>query len=148
MRSKRLQLASLLLCPAGMKARRLRALIAFALLTLPTAGSAQSDARPAAGWFRVTWAPSADHPQPVFDGAPSRIRGDVLNDSPYRVTNVRLEIEGLSTDNRSVGRTFAWGVGDIAPGGTTYFAVEPIPGSVSYRATVVSWDLVSLGQAP
>src|SRR5262245_46936073 len=148
MRSKRLQLAGLLLCPAGMKPRRLRALIAFALLTLPTSGSAQSDARLAAGWFRVTWAPSADHHQPVFEGAPSRIRGDVLNDSPYRVTNVRLEIEGLSTDNRSVGRIFVWGVGDIAPGGRTYFAAEPIPGSVSYRATVVSWDLVSVTQAP
>ena len=134
-----------------METQGLRTLIAFGLALLPLlpmTGSAQSDARVASRWFRVSWAPSADDARPVFDGAPSLIRGNVLNDSPYRVTNVRLEIEGLSTDNRSVGRTFVWGVGDIAPGGSTYFAVEPIPGSVSYRATVVSWDLVSLGQAP
>jgi len=151
MRSKRLRLAGLLLCPAGMKARRLRIVIAFglALLTLlPAAGSAQTDARGAARWFRVSWGPSGDDAQPVFQGAPSRIRGNVLNDSPYRVTNVRLEIEGLNTENRSVGRIVVWGVGDIAPGGRTYFVAEPIPGSVSYRATVVSWDLVSVNQAP
>ena len=116
--------------------------VGLGLLTLlPTVGSAQSDGR-GARWFRVTWALSPDS----LIG--SRISGDVLNDSPYRVTNVRLQIEGLDSDSAAVGRTSAWVFGDIRPGGRTFFAAEPIPGSVSYRVNVVSWDLVSFGESP
>jgi len=116
--------------------------VALALLTvLPATRAAHSQARGAAGWFRVSWALSPD-------GVGSRISGDVFNDSPYRVTNVRLEIEGLNGDSGSVGRASAWVFGDIRPGGRTFFAAEPIPGSISYRVTVVSWDVVSLGEAP
>jgi hypothetical protein len=66
------------------------------------------------------------------------------------VTNVRIEIEGLNSDKGSVGRALAWAVGDLPAGGVTFFAVQPIPGSASYRGRVVSWDLVSAGavQAP
>lgn len=127
-----------------MSTRGVRTSMAFglALLTLlPAPGSAQTDARVTVR-FRASLAPPPD------GGARSRISGDVVNDSPYRVTNVRLEIEGLNTDNGSVGRTFAWAVGDIVPGGSTYFMTEPIPGSSSYRVTVVSWDLVSRPEAP
>jgi len=38
-------------------------------------------------------------------------------------------------------------VSDLPPGGATFFAVQPIRGSVSYRGRVVSWDLVSVGEA-
>ncbi len=72
----------------------------------------------------------------------------VFNDSPYRVTDVRLQVEGLDADHHLVGRTLAWAIGDIAPGGETSFVAEPMPGAVRYRITVVSYDLVSLGQAP
>jgi hypothetical protein len=34
------------------------------------------------------------------------------------------------------------------PAGETFFAVEPLPGAVDYRITIVSWDLVSLDRAP
>jgi len=37
-------------------------------------------------------------------------------------------------------------MGDIAPGGETFFVTEPLPGAVSYQITIVSYDLVSLGQ--
>jgi hypothetical protein len=63
------------------------------------------------------------------------------------VTDVRLQVEGLDSDRQTVGRTFVWAFGDIAPGGETSFVAEPMPGAVSYRITVVSYDLVSLGQA-
>jgi hypothetical protein len=114
----------------------------FALLILlPAMAPAQSDTRVSLQ-FRASLAPSAD------GAARSRISGDVVNESPYRVTNVRVEIEGVNADNGSVGHTFAWTVGDIAPGGKTYFMTEPIRGASSYRVRVVSWDLVSRGQAP
>ena len=61
---------------------------------------------------------------------------------------VRLQVEGLDADRHSIGRTLVWAFGDIAPGGETSFVAEPMPGAVNYRITVVSYDLVSLGQAP
>jgi len=110
------------------------------LALLSTAGSAWSDDELSARWFRVSLPPPPD-------GAKSRISGEVRSQAPYRVTNVRIEIEGLKADNGSAGRTFAWAVGDLSPGGATFFAIQPISGSVSYRGRVVSWDLVSVGAA-
>ena len=109
------------------------------LAVLSTAGSAWSDDELSARWFRVSLPPSPE-------GVKSRISGEVRSQAPYRVTNVRIEVEGLNADNRSAGRTLAWAVGDLPAGGATFFAVQPIPGSVSYRGRVVSWDLVSVGQ--
>ena len=91
-------------------------------------------------WFRVSWAPPTD-------GA-GTIKGSVFNDSQYRVTDVRLQIEGLDADRHLVGRRLAWAIGDIPAAGETFFAAEPLPGAVNYRITVVSWDLVSLDRAP
>jgi len=114
---------------------------ALALVLLTTAAWGQTDEQGAQRWFRVSWAPPAD-------GVVSTIKGSVFNDSPYRVTDVRLQIEGLDADRHPVGLRLAWAVGDIVPGGETSFAAEPLPGAVSYRITVVSDDLVSLGQMP
>src|SRR5262249_3836585 len=86
---------------------------ALALLLSATAAWGQAGAPAAGRWFRVTWAPSPD-------GAIATIRGVVFNDSPYGVTDVRVEIEGLDPEQHSVGRKLAWAVGDIAPGGETY----------------------------
>jgi hypothetical protein len=91
------------------------------------------------GWFRVSWAPPTE-------GVVSSIKGSVFNDSLYRVTDVHLQVEGLGPDGRSVGRTLVWAFGDVAPRGETSFVAEPLPGAVSYRITVVSFDLVSVGQ--
>ena len=91
-------------------------------------------------WVPVSWAPPAD-------GA-GTIKGSVFNSSQYRVTDVRLEIEGLDADHHPVGRRLAWAIGDIPAAGETFFAVEPLPGTVDYRITVLSWDRVSLDRAP
>ena len=112
------------------------------LLLLASAAEGQTtDPSEAPRWFRVSWSPPPE-------GTVSTIKGNVFNDSPYRVTDVRLQIEGLDADRHAVGRRLAWAVGDIVPGGETSFAAEPLPGAVSYEITVVSYDLVSLGQAP
>jgi hypothetical protein len=115
--------------------------LGLALVLLTTAAWGQTGEPAAQRWFRVSWVPPTD-------GVVSTIKGSVTNDSPYRVTDVRLQVEGLDADHHSVGRRLAWAVGDIVPGGETFFAAEPLPGAVSYRITVVSYDLVSLGQAP
>jgi len=44
---------------------------------------------------------------------------------------------------RPVGRTFTWALGDIAAGGDSSFVTEAVPGAVTYRITVVSYDVVS-----
>ena len=111
------------------------------LLLLATAAWGQTGELPAQRGFRVSWSPPTD-------GTVARIKGNVFNDSPYTVTDVRLQIEGLDAEHRAVGRRLAWAFGDIVPGGKTSFAAEPLPGAVSYQITVVSYDLVSLGQAP
>ncbi len=116
--------------------------LGFILLTTTAGGqTGQTGEQAARPWFQVSWAPPTA-------GVVSSIKGSVFNDSPYRVTDVRLQVEGLDADHHLVGRTLAWAIGDIAPGGETSFVAEPMPGAVSYRITVVSYDLVSLGQAP
>src|SRR6267142_3103513 len=92
--------------------------------------------RPATDAFRVSWDRETD---PVD----RRIEGRVHNDSPFRVTDVRLDVQGLDAGGRPVGRTFAWALGDIAPGGDSSFVTEAVPGAVTYRITVVSYDVVS-----
>ena len=110
--------------------------------TLPAWGQVGETAEQAAqSWFRVSWAPPTE-------GVVSSIKGSVFNDSLYRVTDVHLQVEGLGPDGQPVGRTLVWAFGDIAPRGETSFVAEPLPGAVSYRITVVSFDLVSVGQAP
>lgn len=108
----------------------------LALVFLTTAAWGQSHDPSANGWFRASFGVGGY-------SVPPTIQGQVYNDSSYRVTNVRLRIEGLSADRDSVGHTFAWALGDIAPGGDTSFVVETIPGAVTYRISVVSFDVVS-----
>jgi hypothetical protein len=86
----------------------------------------------------VSWGPEANAKTPT-----ARIEASVHNDSPYRVTDVELEVEGLSADQHSVGQRFVWAVGDIDPGSESSFVTEAIPGAATYRITVVSFDIVS-----
>ena len=90
------------------------------------------------GWFHVSWGPEPEGKTPT-----PRIEAFVRNDSPYRVTDVQLEVEGLSAGQRSVGQRVAWALGDIEPGGESSFVIEAIPGAASYRIRVTSFDVVS-----
>ena len=115
--------------------------VALALTALPAVVWGQAGEAPPPRWFRVSWTPPED-------GPPAIIKGRVFNDSPYRVTDVRLQLEGLDANHQSVGRRLAWAIGDIDPRGETFFATEALAGAVSYQITVVSYDLVSRDQAP
>lgn len=113
------------------------------VLVLTAAASGQSRDEWPNGWFRVSWAPQENGATPT-----PRIQAFVHNDSPYRVSDVRLRVEGLDADNHSVGQRSAWALGDIASGGDTSFVIESMPGAMTYRIMVISFDIVSLGQAP
>jgi len=91
-------------------------------------------------WFHVSWGPEPEGKTPT-----PRIEASVRNDSPYRVTDVQLEVEGLGADKRLVGRRVVWALGDIEPGGESSFVTEAMAGAVTYRITVTSFDLVSVG---
>jgi len=107
-----------------------------ALMLVATVASAQDQRPPAPDAFRASW-------QRETDPVASRIEGRVHNDSPFRVTDVRLEVYGLDADRRAVGRTFVWAIGDIDPGGETSFVFDALPDAVSYQIAVVSYDVVS-----
>src|SRR2546427_3627306 len=78
--------------------------LGLVLVLLATAAWGQNADGSANRWFRVSWEPSRD-------GVPFTIEGQVFSDSPYRVTNVRLQVEGLDADSQPVGRTSAWALG-------------------------------------
>jgi hypothetical protein len=113
----------------------------LALVLMTGVAWAQNPDQPANGSFRVTW-------EPRKDSVAQTIQGHVYNDSPLRVTDVRLQVEGLGADDHPVGKTFAWALGDIVPGGETSFVVDSMPGAVTYRIGVVSYDVVSSAEAP
>ena len=121
----------------------MRILLALGLLLALTTSAvwAQTPAGPTDGWFHVSW-------QPRPGDLPSTIEGQVHNNSRYRVTDVRLQIEGLDAANHAVGEVYTWAIGDIMPGGETSYVADSIPGAVAYRVTVVSYDLVSAVPAP
>ena len=110
--------------------------LALTLMVPTTAAWAQDRGRPANDSFRVSWEPETGR-------VAQRIEGRVHNDSLFRVTDVRLLVEGLDADGQPVGRTFGWALGDIVPGGETSFVVEGMHGAVTYRIAVSSFDVVS-----
>ena len=112
--------------------------LALALMLLSTVVWGEDRGRPARDSFRVSW-------QPATNGVLPRIEGRVHNDSRFRVTNVRVEVEGLDGNGQPVGRKLAWALGDIEPGGESTFIVEDMRGAATYRFAVHSFDLVSEG---
>ena len=122
-------------------ALRIYVALGFGLVLMAAAAWGQNRDRVPNDLFHVTWAPRAL-------GVAPTIEGHVHNDSTLRVTDVRLQVEGLDADSRPVGQRFAWALGDIVPGGETSFVIETIPGAVNYRITVISYDVVSVSQAP
>jgi hypothetical protein len=124
-------------------ASRLAGALAYVIASMLALAGASGEPPPTLGAdaFRVSLREEADLPA-------RRVEGLVRNTSAYRVTNVRLHVRGLDADGRLVGRTFAWALGDIVPGGDSSFAFQPIPEAVEYDIAVVSYDLVSRPAPP
>jgi hypothetical protein len=112
-----------------------------ALMLVVTVASANDERVPPPDAFRVSW-------QQETDPVAGRIEGRVHNDSLFRVTDVRLEVQGLDDAGRIAGRAFVWAIGDIEPRGETSFVFESMAHAVGYRIAVVSYDVVSAPAAP
>jgi len=110
--------------------------LALGLLTM--SAWAQNAAAPAQ--FRVSW-------QPRAGGGVPTIEGHVHNDSPYRVTNVRLEVDAVDTNGGLMARRDAWALGDIPPGGDSTFVIERFEGAANYQMKVLSYNVVSVPAA-
>jgi hypothetical protein len=119
-------------------ARLLTLVVLLIIAVSVTVAWAQNFGGSPAPWFRVTW--NEHRYGPVL-----KVEGYVQNASPFRVTNVRLEIDGVDGGGRSVARMFGWTFGDIAPGDRGYFTAAAIPGATAYQITVASFDVVSSG---
>jgi len=117
--------------------RPLTPAVALMLAVSPTAWAQNFGGSPAP-WFHVTW-------DERRHGPVEKIEGYVQNASPFRVTNVRLQIDGLDGGGRSIARVVGWTFGDIAPGDRGYFTAATIPGATVYQITVSAFDVVSSG---
>ena len=110
----------------------------MAVVLAAAAAPAQETARSRADWFRVSWETRAY-------GAVPTIGGWIRNGSPFRVSSVRVRIEGFDANHRAVGEGMAWAIGDIDPGGQCYFVAPALPGAADYGISVMSFDLIAGG---
>ena len=91
--------------------------------------------------LRVTWQPRGYAVVPAIEGY-------VENDTPFRVSSVRLRVEGFDAAGQPVGETSTWAFGSIPPGGRGHFVVPPVPRAATHRITVSSFDRVSREERP
>jgi hypothetical protein len=115
--------------------------VLLALVVSATAARAQGVAPPAAEGLRVTWQPRQYAVVPAIEGY-------VQNDTVFRVSAVRLRIEGFDASGEAVGETSTWTFGAIPPGGRGHFVVPPVPRATTYRITVAAFDRMSREEPP
>ena len=86
--------------------------------------------------FRVTWeAAQTKRGQPI-------IQGYVYNTSTSAASDIRVRIESLDAEGRTIAETVAPLFGDTQPGGRSYFELPVRTPGVSYRVTVVSFRVL------
>jgi hypothetical protein len=72
------------------------------------------------------------------------VEGYIYNESPWRITNVRLRVQSVDPNGTITNESSGWVVGDVRAGGRSYFYV-PVPAhAASYRPSVQSFDKVGL----
>lgn len=70
------------------------------------------------------------------------VEGYIYNQSPWRITNVRLRVQSVDRNGTVTNESSGWVVGDVKAGGRSYFYVSVPAHAASYRATVQSFDKV------
>jgi hypothetical protein len=89
------------------------------------------------GWeqhLSVTWDTAQRHGR-------LEVEGYVNNQSPYRVGNLRVLVDGLDDAGRVVDQRVSWVLGDIGGGSRVYFEV-PVKPAPHYRVSVFSYDRI------
>lgn len=75
------------------------------------------------------------------------VEGYVYNALPWRITNVRLQVDSLDANGTLIASASGWVVGDVPAGGRGYFYVPVSAPAAMYRATVQTYNKVML-EAP
>jgi hypothetical protein len=120
------------------------AVAAAAIVGLMAASSLAEEMPPAAGFLRVQW-----HVTQLREPVHFKLEGYVYNDSPIRVTDVRLHVVARNSAARAVGEAWGWVVGDVPARGSAYFVVPLGTTADAYDVSIVSFDAVARdGEAP
>ena len=72
------------------------------------------------------------------------VEGYVRNPLPWRITNVRLQVDSIGADGTLIASASGWVLGDVAAGGRGYFYVPVSSPAATYRPTVQRFDKVML----
>ena len=75
------------------------------------------------------------------------VEGYVYNALPWRITNVRLQVDSLDANGTLIASDSGWVVGDVPAGGRSYFYVPVAAPAATYRASVQTYNKVML-EAP
>lgn len=116
-----------------------RMLLIFVMVaaTLGTAQTARAgDDSPFAFQFEQTRSPRG-----------TAIEGHVHNALPWRITNVRLQVDSIDANGTVITSASGWVLGDVGAGGRGYFYVPISAPAPTYRASVQGFDKVMLDTA-
>jgi hypothetical protein len=72
------------------------------------------------------------------------VEGYVYNALPWRITNVRLQVDSIDASGTLVASASGWVLGDVAAGGRGYFYVPVSAQAPTYRPSVQTFDKVML----
>ncbi len=72
------------------------------------------------------------------------VEGRVYNALPWRITNVRVQVDSVDANGMVIASASGWVVGDVAAGGRGYFYVPVTTPAPTYRASVQAFDKVQL----
>ena len=75
------------------------------------------------------------------------VEGYVYNALPWRITNVRLQVDSLDAKGALIASAAGWVLGDVPAGGRGYFYVPVSAPAPTYRPTVQTYNKVML-EAP
>jgi hypothetical protein len=121
-----------------------RMLLVFAMMATtigtPTAPSAQTAIAGDPSPFRFQYEETQTH-------RGRGVEGYVYNALPWRISNVRLQVDSLDANGALIASASGWVVGDVAAGGRGYFYVPISAQAATYRATVQRFDKVTAGSS-
>jgi hypothetical protein len=120
--------------------KRMLLLFAMTLTTIAGAGIATAETATADAPFRFELAQTDSH-------RGLGVEGYVYNGLPWRISNVRLRVESVDANGAVTASASGWVIGDVKAGGRGYFYVPVSSPATTYRATVQSFDKVTV-EAP
>jgi hypothetical protein len=71
------------------------------------------------------------------------VEGWAYNDLPWRVTNVRLQVDCLDESGTVTESASGWVNGNVSAGGRAYFFVAVAKPAATYRVSVQSFDKIA-----